>query len=225
MGAAREGFLGVRMATEKVLSDEILEDARRKADRAVSRAKREAEKILATATAGAEAETEKALTAARQRGERAAKAILSTIEQEVRRDLLEAQEAELQGLFQAARRRLADRKSCDYPAVLAGLAAQAIGAMATDKVTLELGPADQAIATEPWLAEVRRRVGRDVAIAVSPEAAAIDAGLIVRSADGRLLYDDSLDARLKRLAPDLRRQLAAEVFAQKEPPESAIRNP
>jgi vacuolar-type H+-ATPase subunit E/Vma4 len=204
------------MASEKVLSDEILKDAATKAERIRKRAERDAAKRLEAAAREAEAARERALDVARRRADRAAASILATVEQESRRDLLVAQEAELDKLFDAARQRLADRKGYDYPAVVAGLAAQAIRAVGSGQVVMELAEADRALATEAWLAEVRRRVrtngGADVAIAVSPNPAPIDGGVVVRSADGRLVYDNSFAARLRRLRPDLRRELAAKVF-------------
>jgi len=205
------------MASEKVLSDEILKDAATKADRIRKRAEREAKKTLAAAATEAEAAQEKVLGVARGRADRAAQSILATVEQEAARDLAAAREAELDKMFEAARQRLLDRSACDYPAVVAALAAQAIQAMAADGVTLELAEADRAMATEAWLADIRRRVGRDVAITVSQEPAAIADGIVVRSADGHLLYDNSFAARLRRLKPELRRELAAKVFQEKAP--------
>jgi V/A-type H+-transporting ATPase subunit E len=201
------------MASDKVLSEEILKDAATKAERVLKRAERDARKLLDQAAKEAEAAKERVLDAARQRAERAAQSLLATVEQEARRDLLAAQEAELDRLFEAARQRLADRAAYDYPAVLAALAAQAIQAMGADGVTLELSERDLGLATDGWLAEVRRRVGRDVAIRVSENHAPIDGGVIVRSADGRLVYDNSFSARLRRLRPGLRRELAGKIYA------------
>jgi len=199
----------------KVLSDEILQDAREKAEQTIAHARREAEAIRGAGAKEAEAMVQKALDTATRRADDAAQATLATVVQETRRDLLDAQEAEIEKLFGAARARLADRKAYDYPAVLAGLAANAIASIFADQVVIELAAADRAIATEAWLAEVRKRVGREVSISVAPEAAPIDGGVMARSADGRLLYDNSFAARLRRLAPALRRDLAAKLFAEK----------
>lgn len=205
------------MASEKVLSDEILRDAQTKADRIRKRGQRDAKKLLDEAAKEAAAAAERTLQVARARAERVAQSLLATVEQDVRRGLLAAREAELEQLFEAARQRLADRSSYEPAAVLAALAAQAIRAMGADRVTVELAEADRAVATEAWLADVRRRVGREVAIEVSSEAAPIEGGVVVRSADGRLLYDNSFGARLRRLRPELRKELAAQVFKENNP--------
>ena len=192
------------MPDSKVLADEILDDARRKADRASKKAERRAKRILRDAQKKADQATAAALAAS----------ILATIEQDVRRDLLDQREAAIATILDAAMQRVASREGTDYPAALTTLAAEAVGAMATDAVVLHLAEADRAIATAEWLDALRQRVGRPVAIEVADEAAPIQGGLIVRSADGRLLYDNSFAARLVRLRPALRRQIAARVYAQ-----------
>ena len=199
-------------ANEKVLSDEILADAHSKAERARERGEREAKGIVAKATKEAAEAAAKTIEVAQERADRMTAAILATVEAEAKLDLLAAREAELDKLFDDARQRLADKRSYDHPAVLAALAAQAIEAMAADEVIIELCEQDRALATDAWLDDVRRRVGRPVTIDVSADHAPIAGGLIVHSADGRLLYDNSFRARLDRLKPELRRQLAARVF-------------
>lgn len=199
-------------ASEAVLAEEILADAGKKAARARGRGEREAQQILGKARQQATEAAEKTLAAAQERADRQRTAIMATVEAEAKLDLLAAREAELDKLFDAARQRLADKGSYDYPAVLAVLAAQAIEAMAADEVVIELCEQDRALATDAWLDEVRRRVGRPVTIDVSANHAPIAGGLIVRSADGRLLYDNSFAARLERLKPELRRRLADMIF-------------
>ena len=202
------------MPDSKVLADEILDDARRKADRASKKAERRAKRILRDAQKKADQATAVALAAAEGRAGRQAASILATIEQDIRRDLLDQREAAIATILDAAMQRVASREGTDYPAALTTLAAEAVGAMATDAVVLHLAEADRAIATAEWLDALRQRVGRPVAIEVADEAAPIQGGLIVRSADGRLLYDNSFAARLVRLRPALRRQIAARVYAQ-----------
>lgn len=204
------------MANENVLTDEILRDAQTKSERIRKRAERDAKKALEGAATEARAAGAKILDAARRKADRAVASILATVDQEVRRDLLAAQEAEMAKVFEAARARLADHTAHDYPAVAAGLAAEAIRAIGADRVVLELSEADRALATEAWLADVRRRAERDVAIEVAPKSVAIGSGVRVRSADGRLFYDNSFEARLRRLRPELRRELAAKAFREEE---------
>ena len=203
-------------AHDRALADEILADANRKAERARQRGEREAKKILGKARTQAAEAAAKILVTAQGRADRMSLALMATFETEAQRDLLDAREAELDKLFDAARARLADKAAYGYPGVLAALAAQAIEAMGVDRVVVELAEADRHIADVAWLGQVRSRVGRDVTIDVSDAAAPIAGGLIVRSADGRLLYDNSFAARIERLRPELRRELATKLFAEEE---------
>jgi V/A-type H+-transporting ATPase subunit E len=209
--------------SERVLSDEILADAERKAGRARKRGEREAKQILGRARQRAAEAAARTLEAAEERAQRLEAAAMATFETEVQRDLLAVRERQLDALFDAARARLADKDGYDYPAVLADLAAQAIEAMPADRMVLELNEGDRGIASSGWLDDVRRRIGRPVEIAVADAPAPIDGGLTVRSADGRLLYDNSFDARIERLKPELRRQLAAKVFGERHVSEEEAR--
>jgi V/A-type H+/Na+-transporting ATPase subunit E len=203
----------LEIGNRKALSDEILSDARKKAERAAKRAERDAAGILAAAGKEAEAAAERVVATARRRAERQARSLLATVEQEVRRDLLESQEAELDRLFRAALDRAGQPQGADAAAMLAALAAEGVAALRSREIVLGFAPGGAGVATEAWLAEVRRRAGRDDAtIRVSPTPEPIQGGVVGRSADGRQVYDNSFAARLERLRPALRRQLAARLY-------------
>jgi vacuolar-type H+-ATPase subunit E/Vma4 len=204
----------MEMGSRDALSDEILADARKKAEREAKRAERDAKQILSRARKQADAATDKVLDAARERAERQARSVLATVEQDIRRDLLEAQEAVLDGIFRQALDRAETRKGYHYPQAMVALAAEAVAAMDADEVLLGFADGCDRIATDEWLADVTRRVGRPVALRVADEPEAIDGGVVARSADGRLVYDNSFAARLARLRPALRREVAAIIYPE-----------
>jgi vacuolar-type H+-ATPase subunit E/Vma4 len=199
-------------SSEKLLSEEILQDAHKKAERALKKADRRAQQVIADAEKDAEHALEQAREAAHRRAERIAHSIMATLEQEVRRNLLDEQEAELSRLFDTALEQLTDRSGYDLADVLATLAAEAVAAMDADAVVLSLAAEDRPVATDDWLAGVRQRAGRDVALSVDEAPANIGGGVVARSADGKQLYDNSFAARLRRLRPTLRQQIAAEAY-------------
>jgi len=207
----------VETGNRKALSDEIINDAQKKATRAATRAERDAKKLLSQAEKKAEAVAEGVLAAARERAERQARSILATVGQEVRREELDAKEAVLDDLFRQAITRLAKREGYDYPATMAALAAEAIRAMDSAEVVLGFAQGCAAIATDEWLADVKRRVGRGVTIRIAEQPEPIRGGLVARSADGRLVYDNSFAARLARQRPELRRQVAAMLYPTARP--------
>jgi V/A-type H+-transporting ATPase subunit E len=201
--------------SQNALADEILADARKKAQRAAKRAEREARQILEKAEEQAEADAQEVIETARERADRQARAVLATVDQDIQREQLQAREEQIEAIFQDALDGLRRRKGYDYPKAMAALAAEAIRAMDGDEVVIGFAEGCAGIATDEWLADVKRRAGRDVTLRVAEEPEAIDGGVFVRSADGRLVYDNSFAARLERLRPRLRRHVAEMIYRDK----------
>ena len=88
-GSIRQGF-HERTGTE--LRDEILSDAKRKADRTLTRARKDAKKAHGQAAEEQRTEREAALGRAQERADARSQAILATVSQEVRRRRLLARE-------------------------------------------------------------------------------------------------------------------------------------
>jgi len=166
----------------------IIREAERRAERRLKRARREAEKTISEARAEAEAQARKTLEAAKARADQIAQAILATVPQEAQRERLQAIEAQLSDIFDEALRRVREKNSYDYPAV--------------DRPSLD----------EAWLGRLGERLGRQVKISIET-AQGVDGGLVVRSADGRRLYDNTFGARLRRLRPEIRQTLARQLYS------------
>jgi vacuolar-type H+-ATPase subunit E/Vma4 len=200
------------------LTEEVLADARRKAQRRLTAAQREAEALIAAARARAQEEAALVTDAARERGDRHRQRILATISQETQRRRLIQQGALLEGLIQAGSDRAADRKGHDPREVLKALVILAIEQIDGEAFHLEVSAADRDVADEAFLAEVRQHFatgGREPpALTLEAEPAGITGGVIVRSADGHEMVDNSFEARRRRLASDLRRALAQMIFPE-----------
>ncbi len=79
---------------------------------------------------------------------------------------------------------------------LADLAHEAIAALPGDEARLAVTAGDRPLLDEAWCLDVAARAGkRQIAI----ETEDIGGGCRARSSDGRLLYDNSIDARVRRL--------------------------
>jgi len=205
----------------KVLTDEILADAGRQAERIITRAKREARQITDKAQAQADADREERLAATRDEAERQRQLTLATVPIEVARMRADKVEAALQSVYDEARRRLLAREGFDYRETVAALAADAVGRLEGDAFVLELAEADREALGADLAEAVRRRAGRDgLGISVAPEPAYLSGGVIVRDAEGRQVWDNSLEARLKRFWPALRLQIATHVAPEDAAAES-----
>ena len=202
---------------QDVLRKEILADARRQAERTVRRAERDAEDAIQKARKEAGADRASRLDAARREAERRRNLILAAIPVEEARMRARRIEEALEAVHDETRRRLAERGPGgaggeDYCRTLIRLAAEAVSIMEGERFVLELGAEDLKAVGNGLADDVRRAVGRPgLQIAVAPEPADIQTGVIVRDADGRQAVNNSLAARLERLWPALRLVIGARL--------------
>lgn len=211
--------------TEKVLSGEILQDARRRAERVVKRAEREGEKVLERARREAEGFRENLLSHADRRIARERRVFDAGLDLEERMLRLKAQGELLDEVFAEALKRLRQHHGFDYPSVLGNLAAEGILAMTGDAFVLRLRKDDLKTLKNTLPREVqtlvRERSGRKVSVTVTENAAPIEVGVVIESADGRQRFDNSFAGRLRRMQHELRFRLAELIFGTPEVPAGA----
>lgn len=195
--------------SHEALQEEILAGARTQADETVGRARDEGQALVDKARADADKEHQGRLDAAKTEAARRRDLILATVPVDVGRRRSAKVEALLQKIHDEARRRLLAREGFDYRETVVGLAAKAVARMAGGHFTLALSDADRRQLDDGWLEEVRRRSAKaNVQVSFAAEPAKIEGGVIIRDADGRQMWDDSLAARLERLWPAMRCELA-----------------
>ena len=198
---------------QRVLSEEILADARRQGERLVRRAKSDAEQIVATAEAEDEKDHRERIEAARAEAQRRSGLVLATVAVEAGRMRVRRAEEILQTIYDEARKRLERREGFDYRQTVVALAAGAISRMEGNRFVLEISAADREALGAGLAEEVCRRVGRnDFDVTVNTEGAAAGGGVIVRDAEGRQLWDNSLAGRLERFWPALRPEIGAAAW-------------
>lgn len=206
---------------QQVLTDEILADARRQAERIRTRAGRDARQITDKARAQADADRQQRLAAAHEEADRQRQLTLATVPIEVARMRAEKVEAALQSICDEARRRLLAREGFDYRQTVIALATEAAGRLQGDAVVLELAAADAKAFGADLAEAVRRRAGRHgLRVSIAPEGTDIPGGVVVRDAEGRQVWDNSLEGRLKRFWPALRRRIATHVAPEDAAAES-----
>jgi len=204
---------------ENVLSDEILSDAKRRADRTVNRAEREGKKLVERAVKQAEAVRDRALAVAKARLTREEQVFASALTLEERMRRLKAQGMLLDEVLDRAAERLRSRSGFDYPALVRKLAVEGVVAMTGDAFVLRLAEADRDAMAKTLPDEVAAAVatetGRDVKVTLADAPAAIDDGVHVESADGRQHVDNTFAGRLRRMRDELRFEIAALLFEKK----------
>ena len=192
----------------EVLCAEILAEARRECDEIIRLAQQESESLLAAAKAEAEKIHREKLDAARAEAARRSELMLATILVETGRLRSARVESILENIREEARRRLVAR-NFDYHETVIALAAEAIRRMPGSDFVLKISAADHAAFGDKLAGEISQRAGRSpLNLNISADAAMVGGGVVVQSADGFQVWDNSLPARLDRLWPELRRQIA-----------------
>ena len=201
---------------ERALAEEILADAKRRAERIRQRSEREAQSILRQAAQEGEDARCKAEEVARARAEREKAVNEARIEQELAGLRLAAQQGLLERVRAEARRRLAALPEGEgYRDVLVETGVAAVEAMEGTRFELVLRPSDR----EKWgdglpadvRTAVRRSAGRDVEVVLAEDTTDAAGGLLVRGAGGHQVADQTFEARLGRLWDDLREEVVRRI--------------
>ena len=192
---------------QQALANEILSDARRQVERAVDRANRRTKSILKTANAHADDTKQKAADAAEEKAERNAATIMADVPYQEQVRILCVKEEVLGRMFTESLDALQALPPDEMLDVLAALSAEAISAIGGDRFVVELC-AEDAERLGPQLAT---RLG-DVAVEIAASAEVAGGGVIVRSASGPKMVDNSFATRLRRCREDLRGRIADMTF-------------
>lgn len=195
-----------------VLCAEILADARRESEAIIARAQQQAEALLAGAAAEANRLRQERLQVARSEAVRRRELILGTVPIEAGRLRSARIEGILQSVHEEVCRRLRALEGFEYRETLVTLAAEALKQMPGDSFDVLLSAADCAAFGDALVEEATRRVGRSALnITLSKDSAEQGGVVVIRDSAGCLEWDNSLSARLQRLWPELRRQIAAQT--------------
>jgi vacuolar-type H+-ATPase subunit E/Vma4 len=205
-------------APQEALREEILSDARHQAERLLRRARQEAQSFSEKAAKEFEAWRNEQMEKARAEAARRTGLVVAGIALERGRMRARRIETLLQELYVDLRKRCADRAAVDVKKTVVALAAEALRGMEGTRFTVEVAACDRAALGAKWLDEVRRATGRaDLELEARHAEDRRDVGPVVRDADERQAWDNRLAARLERLWPALRRELAKELSLQDSP--------
>ncbi|MFA5203417.1 MAG: V-type ATP synthase subunit E family protein [Lentisphaeria bacterium] len=194
------------------LREEILAVARREAGAIRQAAQQAAAAVLAKAEGEAARAREARLAAARAAAATARELALAAVPVAVGRLWAEHVEDQLDEIRAEILRRLTPPAGDERRETVVALAAAAVRQLAGERFTLLLSLADAAAFGDGLATAVAGGAGRQpLELQVVGAAAVPDGGVMVRDADGRQEWDNRLPARLQRLWPELRRQIAGHL--------------
>ncbi len=193
----------------EILRGEILADARRECQQIVSRAREQAEALLAKAAAEAAKLRQERLEQARADAARRSELILATVPVEAGRLRSARVEALLESVCEDARCKLLEHEGFDYQEAVIVLAAEAVSWMAGEGFVVKLSPGAYRAFGQGLVEKIACRAGRSPStLTLTEEPAITGGGVIIQDAQGYQIWDDRFGARLARLWPELRRQVA-----------------
>jgi len=199
-----------------VFEEAILADASKESSSILAQARQKREGKLADGRRAAEREKGEILTRGRAQADRDRKRLLTEAAREATTLLMLAREAAAAEAFARLRERAeAFRKESGYRVALAELIVEAARAVARPEMEIVLSPRDfQAFG--PEIAGEAERAIRSRQIPLNRITAigggSDEPGALVQAEGGRIVFDNTFPARLRRLAPDLRRIAYRELF-------------
>jgi vacuolar-type H+-ATPase subunit E/Vma4 len=205
------------------LREQILSEARGKAEETLSGARRKAADAEAQAAKSAGAVRDKMLGEAKKRAEWVRKTTLASIETMERREHLKGQEAVIKLVCNEALSGLKNLDRQRTARVLAALIVDAVGEMGGDSFFVRANASQHGMLTPEFLdgleAEVAKRRGKKVSLSAGKaiESETVSGGVIVVSADCRQTVDNTFEGRLKRNMGALRVELARVLFGEGRP--------
>lgn len=194
----------------ELLRQEILAEAQRQKEAILSRAQQAAAAILAKAEREAQQCLGERMEAAEAEAKRRTEAILATVPVEAGRARSARVEALLQAIHDHAREQLRARNGFDFRKTIARLSGEALQQMAGDAFRLRLSAADCRAVGDGLAEEIQRcSTRRFEKLPMVSDPTLKDGDLLLEDSAGRQVWNLSLEARLERCWPDLRRQIAA----------------
>jgi vacuolar-type H+-ATPase subunit E/Vma4 len=194
------------------LSGEILADAQHECQAILQRARQEAERILADAEVQAAKWRQGKREAAEAESRRHRETQLATVAIEIELLRLRRVERLLDALRDNAIQHLRAGSGFDPGTSLTALAAEALGQMSGREFWLKISAQDHASVGQAMMEAVRRRTNRaGLSLRLVTDSSVTDGGVIIEDTAGTELWDNRLTARLARLWPGLRRQIALQT--------------
>ena len=198
--------------TGEKLFEEVLADARNKAERTRKRGEREAQAAARKIDEQIEAEVELIVAEGRRQAESRQREIMATVEIEAQRERLSLLEQSLTAVRTTAAGMLGKASDKQRRESAEKLARQALSMVPAGEYELSLPAALHQAEAERLAAELTGMAADgsaagDAGGAITVRAAAQPAegdGPILRSTDGRAAIDQTLSERLRRLWPELR---------------------
>jgi V/A-type H+-transporting ATPase subunit E len=152
-----------------------------------------------------EAERTRIIESAKKQAENLKRQIVGSNRLAARNQELVMIEEAVNSAFEEARKKLASsRKDESYRALMASIIDESISSVGSDEVVIECNKSDAELVRQ-LVSDVQKKHPK---VKVSDQHIDVLGGIRVRSADGTISYDNTIDSRIERLKPLIRKNIA-----------------
>ena len=197
---------------EQRLRDEIIGDAKAKAERLLARARNDAAKIVDRAKREAEAKRKERMAEVEKDMKQKCGAIVRGVETELKRHWLAGREERLEAMLATALEKAASTTGEAHIRSMTLLAKEAILALGPCHVEVHFPEKDAELVTEEWLAAIASDLfehDAEYSFRLRPSAKA-PSGLRFITMDGRKEFDNTYASRLEKMKDSIRVLLSEE---------------
>ena len=197
------------------IAAEVLEDVRKEAETLILNAQAEAKETLRTGKEEADKAYTTIMKGAQVKAEAEKRRIQSYTEVEVRNRLLQIKEKLVDTTFEKASVKLGEfAKTEEYHDYLEKFIVEAAKKVGSKSLIVHVNAADKTWLERKTLADLSKKLHADLELANENEECM--GGCKIRTADGKVIYDNTLENRLRQLKPELRLKAAKILFEQEE---------
>ncbi|MCA9457299.1 MAG: V-type ATP synthase subunit E [Nitrospira sp.] len=202
------------------MGEALLGEAQREAAQIIERAEKDAVALKEATEREGQQIVQNAVAQEETIGRREARRKLAAADLEGARLFYTAREEILHQCFDRLNQALRDvPHQQDYLGILENLVEEAADSLQQSEIVLGVRPADSHLVTPDWCQSLGARL--EITIQVSPEPAHIDGGVVVSSQNGRLRFDQSFEALVKRHEEALRSIMAQQLWEPEPPSKSS----
>jgi len=206
-------------SVEKICS-QIREDGNSEVESILNKARQTESEIVGKAERTGEEIAEKVFKEAEEKGKTEQKRLLSSVNVEVRRVKLKAREEVVSSIYERVEKSLEEyRRREDYASILAGLVAEAVRALDGSVLHVYADRRDLALLPSkvfPAVLEMMKDEGREIErLEAKKLDGAVMGGVRVGVPGGKVIYDNTFEARMYRLREEMRSVIFEEVFPRK----------
>ena len=181
----------------------VVEEAKQEILKILESGKMEGEDILYQAQREAEVEAGKILSSKDRQVESLSRRIIGSAELEARNKSLRLVEDNINKVFENALAKLAKNKPKEYKDAMKKMVAEAVEAVGAKKVILSCNNEDKSL-----VKGIAKQVSKSIDVSVADKPIVCVGGVKAATADGSIRFDNTLEARLNRMKPTLRKQIA-----------------